>query len=535
MKKAFSFAGLLAVVVMLIGMALTLSGGRITGIAKWHYIIAGILIVGYGASRATELITAVKSRKARFGALFSVYSILLFAVIAVLNIIGALTNVQIADITEEGLYSLSDQTKAVLKKVDNDLTFYAFFSGANAGLKEMRDVDRLLRTYAATSKKVKLKVIDPEIDIAIAESFNVYENATLILEYNKQVRKVNIIKEESITNSIIRLLDSTAKKVCFISGNAELSIEGEAAQRFNGLGNLKALLERNLYETGTVDISSISEIPPECSVTAVIGPTTPLATNELVILDNYLQLGGRLLVAEDAGQDTRLNLLTTKWGVKFDNDVMLEKYVEGTFLDGGFSPTATKITMNLTITDYNRSDPIVQDLSVKHPINMLRAKSLTIPGNLPDITVRELFRSKQESWGEAMVGDAMNGRAILNPKEGDLPGPLVIAASVSYTTQLSSEQLRGYSRQARLVVIGNSVWMQNMLFDETRNFNSDLALNMIGWLAGLEEYLAIGSRTAQTTSMYLSQRKKELLFNVTVVFLPELILMMGLLVWWIRR
>ena len=77
--------------------------------------------------------------------------------------------------------------------------------------------------------------------------------------------------------------------------------------------------------------------------------------------------------------------------------------------------------------------------------------------------------------------------------------------------------------------------MQNLLMDETRNFNADLTLNVIEWLAGMEEYLAIGSRAATARSLFLRYKQKRLLFNVTIVFIPEFFLLLGLMVWWIRR
>jgi len=172
---------------------------------------------------------------------------------------------------------------------------------------------------------------------------------------------------------------------------------------------------------------------------------------------------------------------------------------------------------------------------VNNPTQFIKVRSV---GEAPNdkLQATKLLFSKEDSWGEAMVNEVLAGeKAILNPRGGDLPGPLPIAAAVSFNTQLATEPLKGYSKQARLVVVGDFSWLQNILFDETRNFNPDLALNMIGWLAGMEEFLAIGSQSSGARSLYLRYEQKVALLDTTVILMPEFFLLLGLLAWWIRR
>ena len=123
----------------------------------------------------------------------------------------------------------------------------------------------------------------------------------------------------------------------------------------------------------------------------------------------------------------------------------------------------------------------------------------------------------------------------MNPGEGDEPGPLPLAAAASYVTQSAAEPLKGYSRQARIVAVGNAAWLENIMLDETRNYNTELALHVFDWLTGMEEFLALGARTTTARSLFLRYRQKKLLFNITVILLPELMLILGVFVWWIRR
>jgi len=536
MKRLVSFAGLSGVLIGFIGMAITLFSGRVSDIAFWHFIVAGLLVAIYSASRMPALVSMLRSRQARLGAFVSVYTLVVIAIMVAINVIGAFTNTRLGDFTEKKLFSLSSQTRKVLGSLDKDLYLRAFFQGGRSGLAENREVNSLLRSLDTFSQKVHLVVIDPEKDVPTADKYQVHQNGTLVIEYNDQTQKISIITEETIVNALIKLLDQRVKTVCFSKAHGEPAVSGQGAEGFNGMGKLKSLLERKNYNVTQVDLGSAAEVPPECTVLAIAGPTTPVSTAEMALVDNYLQLGGRVLVAQDAGADASINGLLERWGVELNNDIVLESLVEGTFSAGKeFMPTRMGVSINVNVTGYNRNHPITQDLSVNNPTQFIKVRSVVEAPN-DKLRATMLLFSKEDSWGEVRVNEVLAGeRAVLNPRDGDLPGSLPIAAAVSFNTQLATESLKGYSKQARLVVVGDSSWLQNILFDETRNFNPDLALNMIGWLAGLEEFLAIGSQSSGARSLYLRYEQKVVLLDTTVILMPEIFLLLGLMAWWIRR
>ncbi|WP_017445275.1 Gldg family protein [Gayadomonas joobiniege] len=73
-----------------------------------------------------------------------------------------------ADLTEGQVYSLSDGSKKILKKIDEPIHLYFYFSDkTSAGLTQLRSyadrVEHLLKTYQQNSGgKIKLSIIDPE-------------------------------------------------------------------------------------------------------------------------------------------------------------------------------------------------------------------------------------------------------------------------------------------------------------------------------------------------------------------------------------
>ena len=65
-------------------------------------------------------------------------------------------------------------------------------------------------------------------------------------------------------------------------------------------------------------------------------------------------------------------------------------------------------------------------------------------------------------------------------------------------------------------------------------FNDALVLSATGWLAGQEELISIGPRAVRTSRARLSPEEALTVFYLSVLVIPELILLCGVIVWWRR-
>lgn len=532
MKRVISLFAIYGIFSAGVGMVAFLLEGRLTNLGKFHFLLALILIGLFVLFNIKTIFKTFGSRTARFGALVSAYVFIVIGAVFVVNVAGALTSVQIADLTESGLFTLASQTRKVLDSLEEPLKMYAFYNGGRRGLENARQVERLLRTFAGYNRKVQLDAVDPFIDPLTAEKYGVTQNGTLIIEYKGKTSKINTITEENITNALIRMLDDRQKIACFITNHGEYAIEGNSANEVHGLALLKKLLERKDYQVKTIDLSTMSETPAECTVVLSVGPKLPFSSGELVLLDEFLQLGGRTFFGVDAGAQSNLEPLLARWGIILGDDVVMEKVVEGE-LGGssGFRPTTVKASLSVTVTDYKRNYPITQDLTHIHPTQFLLARSVA-PASLttPELKVVPLLWSKKDSWAEMDVKSAMEvGESLMETDKGDKAGPIAISAVSSLIVP------GGYSRQARMAVIGNAQWLTNRLLNEANNYNSDLILNMIGWLVGMEQYVGIAPKASEAKHLFLRREQSRQVFNFTVIFIPEILLLIGAGVWWIRR
>ena len=65
-------------------------------------------------------------------------------------------------------------------------------------------------------------------------------------------------------------------------------------------------------------------------------------------------------------------------------------------------------------------------------------------------------------------------------------------------------------------------------------YNRDLFLNSVGWLGSQEELLALRPRTVRASRVSFDASQATRIFYLSVLLLPELLMLAGLAVWWRR-
>jgi ABC-type uncharacterized transport system involved in gliding motility auxiliary subunit len=86
---------------------------------------------------------------------------------------------------------------------------------------------------------------------------------------------------------------------------------------------------------------------------------------------------------------------------------------------------------------------------------------------------------------------------------------------------------------ARLTVFGNATFANNQYIGQY--FNRDLLLNTANWLVGEEGLISVRARTIRASRVQFTARQNILIFYLSVLVIPELLLIAGLAVWWQRR
>ena len=94
------------------------------------------------------------------------------------------------------------------------------------------------------------------------------------------------------------------------------------------------------------------------------------------------------------------------------------------------------------------------------------------------------------------------------------------------------EQLGWGKGDARMVVYGSTEFAENQY---ATSFNPDFFINSADWLTGEENSISIRPRSIRASRFRLTTAQFSIVFAFAVLFLPEMLLIAGIVVWWERR
>jgi ABC-type uncharacterized transport system involved in gliding motility auxiliary subunit len=515
-RRSNSFLGLIGLVLLLFaGVAALFTRARSTFDVLYIFVngLFGLFaLIAYLSAGFEQLRGVVSERSTRYGANVLLGSVVFLAVLGLLNYISTRHHHRF-DLTEQGVYSLSAQSTNVVKNLQDDLQIEAFVEGGLSP--ELRD---LLSSYAYQSPKVKYELIDPDRQPELAEKYHVTAYNTVRLEFGKESTTITQPTEETITNAIIKVTRATKKTICFIEGHGEPDIDD--AQNAHALSSIKQALSNENYEVKKVLLASMASVPDDCSIVVIAGPEKPYVASELNALGTYLDGGGRALFFIPPRQGAEFEPLLAKWGVKLGNDVVVDQVVrlfQGPAL--GLAPL---------VNTYGAHE-ITRELKQRTVFPMTRSVHADAAGK-KGLQVTELVKTSPSSWGETDL-DGIFQRSEATLDSTDTKGPVPIGVAVDAKLKEMGSDKDGTTRMA---VYGSIEFADNREVDGTY-YNRDLILNTVDWLAGQADLVAIRPRGVRASRVQFSAEQGAVIFYLSVLVMPELLLIAGLAVWWRRE
>jgi len=516
-RRSHGLLGLIGIILLLFAaVALLLTRGET--IFDQIYIVfhgvAGVLaLIAYLSTGLENLRSFLGERSTKYGTSTVVASLLFIAILGILNFLAYRHHHQF-DLTTEKVYSVSPQSAQVLAGLTNDLRMEAFVEGGTNP-----ELDDLLKNYTAASNKVTYRLVDPDREPELTEKYGIKSFNTVRMTYGDASNQVTQPTEENITNAIIKITRQGKQTVCAIEGHGEPGIDEK--EDAHGLAQAKAALENETYEVKKVLLASMDKVPDDCNVVMVAGPTRPFLAQELPLLDDYLKKGGRALFLLSPQKAEEFVAFLQPWGVKVGDDVVVDQVVrlfQGPAL--GLTPL---------VDTYDTSHEITKELKGRTIFPLTRSISAAGEGKT-GLKVVELVKTSPSSWAESDV-DGIFQRQQATLDANDRKGPVPIAVAVEADLKLMGV---ADGKQARLAVFGSTEFADNQHLEGTY-FNRDLFLNTVGWLVGQSDLLSIRPRALRSSRVSFSEREGTAIFYLSVLVLPELLLLIGLAVWWRRE
>src|SRR5215470_18791670 len=143
---------------------------------QWAYYLAWgglVCVLSYTLGQWREIAKVFARRQARYGTLMGVSVLVVLGILVAINYIGSKQNKR-WDLTANKQFSLADQTRNVLSKLDSPMQIRVF--AQDTEFQRYRD---RLKEYEYASKNVSTEYIDPDRKPTVARQYQIQQYGTI--------------------------------------------------------------------------------------------------------------------------------------------------------------------------------------------------------------------------------------------------------------------------------------------------------------------------------------------------------------------
>lgn len=444
-------------------------------------------------------------RSSRLGTNVTILVLGVIAILVIVNFVGYRHHKRF-DLTSEKLFTLSDQTRKVVGGLSQDVTIVRFAKLPDTQL------DDLMTEYKNLSPHIKYQNVDPQEKPDVARDYGATHLGDVIVAYGSHKETLQGTSEEAITTAILKATRKQSKMVCFVTGHGERSTIDDGAQ---GYTQADQGLKKEAYDTKTINLASATDVPSDCDVLVIAGPTQAFFPQETAMVSRYLDGGGKALVEVDPVIDKKqsesnLDSIFQKWNVNVGKNVVIDSSGMGRLLGAG---PAIPLVIN-----YGAS-PITKGLERTMTFFPLARTVSIADKSKPDPQDVELLLTSPQSFTKAKLE-----HEVSYDSKTDTMGPLSLGVAASRAVN---------DKSARLVVIGDSDFASNQAIGQASN--GDLFYNTIDWLAQDENLISIRPKSATSRRIALTQGQSVGLAWLELFLLPGFVVILGISMWWKRR
>ena len=451
------------------------------------------------------------------------------------------------DCSRSQKFALSPQTRRVIREFKKPVNIIVissptFLSPVTQILGDVRNL--LAEIQYSGRERIAIELIDPTRDLGrMRELQGKYKFSSadnlIILDCDGRSRFLNIGDmadfdmrpaaqgeaprlmafrgEQVLTGALIGLLRPESQVVYFLQGHGEPPL-GSASP----VTVLVDYIQKQNAKVDALSLASSDAVPADAAALVVLAPKFDLDERERAVLSAWLKLRGRLLVLLDPAAATpRLHSILASNGIVPQDDRVL-RTVKLPFTTGILREVTGEI---LPTTEFTRR------LEGTAVLFAGATQSLKLEQELAEkqkIRLRPLIQAAEEFWGETNY--TPNQPKGVHYDDGiDHGQPLYVAASAD---RGGVDDDRVEVQTSRLIVVGSS----QFAFDASATPQGmDFLLSSINSLLDRGKLSGVTAKSVTHFALNLTDEQLGRIALCTMVVLPGLCGLAGILVWWRRR
>ena len=465
-------------------------------------------------------------------------TIILVAIILVIFLLlnKIIENIDIAplDFTKEKIYSLTDDSKNEIAKVEVNVNVYFF------GYTEESSAVVLGKQYHDVNDKINVQIVNVEERPDLASEYGASSSDQLVAVSSNQRYKVIDasemytydstsyetidVTEQKLTNAILDVTIAKKPQVYFLTGHLEYGISSSSY-----LYTLSQQISNEVNDVNTLDLLS-SDMPETCDVLVIANPVQDFTDLETQKIENYINNGGNIIwmqnpyiFNEDQNGSNLVNVnkILSLYGINCSKGIVCEQSTEN-MLVGSPELIIPELTYNSIVKDIYTDGSIVMMDAGK--ITTANAETLE---NL-NVTASAFIQSTDKSFYREDPNSS-----IYNKLDTDEEGPFVLGEIL--TKKINDE------KQSNLVAISNALFETNATVQigqslttpiSLRN-NRDILLNSVAYLSDREDSIRIRKDLGVVT--YTATEAQDNIVKVIIFGVPILIIIAGIIITIVRK
>ena len=495
------------------------------------------------------------SRRFRYGSMATAITAVVAVLVVVLNVVVSLLADRFPiniDLTQNKLFSLSDNSVEIAKSINKDVQVIVFgsedlYKNPNMGSDYYqvealyKEIYKALQQYTSYSGgKVTVKYEDLNLNPQLATQYTKYEvtSGDILLLCGDRYQKASFndmyeisgdgyTQAQTVSSKVEVALASRIKNVMRDTVQVITAFVGHEEDE-DTVSALKSIYEANGYEFKELNLASSEEIDANTVAGLIVGPTKDFTAEEIERLQKWLDNDGKLdrnlMVFADFQAECKnlYEFLNVEYGLEVTDNLIMETSLTRTFRYSGYYPYAdtadTEFTKDLS-GSANVLTPLTRQI-VTHKEN----NSENSLYNVPIITFPEsakLMKIKDATDENASSEDDKSFAADAYPING-------MAASVKWT-YVDNEQVK-----TNVILSGST---QMILAASQANVkNENVLMSALGAMTGVVDDINVSTKSLERDTITFSDSTTLIVgLGVFTVGIPVIILIICLVVFLKRR
>lgn len=476
--------------------------------------------------KVNNIISSFKKKNFIYGGYSTLFTIIFILILIIVNLLVDQFNINI-DMTKNKMFSLSQQSEKILGSLKEKINIIGLYS---AGKEEVR-VKQILESYESISKNISIQFKDPLLYPQLIRKYTkpgeTVNLGSLIVTGNSKYKIidpssfVNLLNtdsgqsipeslaiEQRLTGAIMYVIGSGDQIIYELAGHNEselpYAIKMQLANENYTVRVMNLLIDKFEHKSGIILINS---------------PKRDISLDELQKLKTFFESGGRGIFLLDLLRDStpNLNSLLKSYGVAITKAIVVEG--DQNFIYDTRNPLYLIPQMNGKLI----LGPLISQklhvlLPAAQPIEILKQRRQTLE-------IDPLLTTTISSWGKTNINTN-----TLEKERGDLNGPFNVGVAIG-----DGVDLNDLSKNAKIIVIGSSLFLDTDFLLKSNNANLDFFMNSLNWLQDRKQDLYIRPKSLLTDNLNINGFQQMVYSVIVVIGFPFIVGFIGLIVWFKRR